>query len=207
LYVKKICWFTQRVIHYFVTIPICTCLLLNIIMLIFVVKRLIEHVRNSTTTHRTHQRLTRSVLVLIASCVTQGIGWLFGPFLTFVDENTANILGWFFVVFNGLEGFWTVILYIILRQMRVDDRIRRVPAEQITSETTIETRESRYERRRKRDAASVTRPDPIEPRETLYERRRRREAASETKPDPIHRRNASRTSHSFNDLHTMGEEL
>ena len=46
LYVKKICWFTQRVIHYFVTIPICACLLLNIIMLIFVVK----------TTNRTHKK-------------------------------------------------------------------------------------------------------------------------------------------------------
>ena len=37
-YSKKICWFTRRVIHYFVTIPICICLAVSIFILVWVVK-------------------------------------------------------------------------------------------------------------------------------------------------------------------------
>ncbi|CAF3607032.1 unnamed protein product [Rotaria socialis] len=128
LYAMKICWFTRRVIHYFVTIPICLCLILNIYMLLLVGKRLVDHLRRSKSPHGTYERMKRCVLVLIASCITQGIGWLFGLFLPFVDEQTADILGWFFVVFNAFEGFWTLMLYILIQRMRIHEQRRLLPA-------------------------------------------------------------------------------
>jgi hypothetical protein len=62
------------------------------------------------------------VLVLLSSCLTQGIGWLFGVFLTFVNPTAAEVLGWIFVVFNGLEGLWGIILYIIIRSQHMDEQ-------------------------------------------------------------------------------------
>jgi hypothetical protein len=68
--------------------------------------------------------MKRCVIVLISSCLTQGIGWLFGPFLTFTNPSAGEVLGWFFIVFNGLEGLWTIILYIIIRSQQMDEQKR-----------------------------------------------------------------------------------
>jgi hypothetical protein len=65
--------------------------------------------------------MRRCVLVLLSSCVAQGIGWLFGPFISFVNPTGADILGWLFVIFNGLEGVWTILLYIIILCQRMDE--------------------------------------------------------------------------------------
>jgi hypothetical protein len=165
LYAKKICWFTRSVIHYFVTIPICICLFLNIVMLIFVAKRLIAHARNATASeNRPYERMKRCVLILIASCVAQGIGWLLGPFLSFADEETANILGWIFVVCNGLEGFWTVLLYYLLRRMRVDEQKRQAPAKVIKDKEKLKTKQLRDNRRDREEVVPRTEPDQIERR-------------------------------------------
>jgi hypothetical protein len=59
--------------------------------------------------------MKRCIIVLLSSCLTHGIGWLFGPFLTFANPTPGEVLGWLFVIFNGLEGVWAIILYMIIR--------------------------------------------------------------------------------------------
>ena len=139
LYPYKLCWFTHTVIYYFLTIPVCLFLLLNLITIIFVGKHIIVHARNATSPHQSYERMKRCVLVLLSSCVTQGIGWLFGPFISFVNPTAGEVLEWFFIVFNGLEGLWSVLLYIIIRSQRIDEQKRVTAATEIkkTLSTTM----------------------------------------------------------------------
>jgi hypothetical protein len=124
LHENKICWFTRDVIYYFMTIPVCIFLLLNFITIIFVAKHIINHVRRATSSHQSYERMKRCVLVLLSSCVTQGIGWLFGPFISFINPTAGEVVGWFFVIFVGLEGVWTILLYIIIRSQHMDEQLR-----------------------------------------------------------------------------------
>ena len=121
LYQRKLCWFTRNVIHYFLTIPVCLFLLLSIVMLILVARRIIRHVRAATTPHQSYERLKRCVIVLLSSCVTQGVGWLLGPLISLVNPTAGNVLGWFFIILNGLEGLWSIILYLIIRTKHIDE--------------------------------------------------------------------------------------
>ncbi len=121
LYGNKLCWFTRDVIYYFMAIPIGIFFLLNSITIILVAKCAIRHARFATSRNHHHKRMKQCVLVLLSSCITQGIGWIFGPFITFVDPQTANILGWIFIIFDGLEGLWTILLYIIIRSQHMDE--------------------------------------------------------------------------------------
>ncbi|CAF2309810.1 unnamed protein product [Rotaria sp. Silwood2] len=121
LHKNKLCWFTQDVVYYFMTIPIGIFLLLNLITIIFVARRIINHVRYARSPHHTYKRMKQFVIVLLSSSVTQGIGWLIGPILTIVNSNVGNILSWFFIVCNGLEGVWTILLYIIIRSERMNE--------------------------------------------------------------------------------------
>jgi hypothetical protein len=68
--------------------------------------------------------MKRCIIVLLSSCLTQGIGWFFGPFLTNINPTAGQVLGWFFIVFNALEGFWAIILYIIIRSQHMDEQKR-----------------------------------------------------------------------------------
>ena len=121
-YDNKLYWFSRNVIFYFMIIPVAIFLLLNIVVLILVAKRIIEHVRRATSQYGLYERRKRCVLVLLSSCVTQGIGWLFGPFILIVSSPAAaDVLGWFFVIFNGMEGVWTFLLYMVIRSQRLDD--------------------------------------------------------------------------------------
>jgi hypothetical protein len=43
---------------------------------------------------------------------------------------------WFFIVFNGLEGLWTIILYIIIRLQHMDDQKRVIAAKQPKKSTS-----------------------------------------------------------------------
>ena len=47
---------------------------------------------------------------------------MFGPFLTFVSPSAGEVLGWFFVVFNGLEGFFSIVLYMLIQSKHMDER-------------------------------------------------------------------------------------
>ena len=137
LHSRKICWFTRRVIHYFVTIPICICLATNIFIFVYVAKRLINHARNSTSRHVSYQRMKRCVLILIASCVTQGLGWICGPFILFVNEETGEVFAWFFVVCNAFEGIWTILLYIVLLRIQIEEKMNRIPASQLSNKKQL----------------------------------------------------------------------
>jgi len=122
LYPYKLCWFSQNVIYYFLTIPTGIFLLLNIITITLVSKSIICHAFNAATSTQINQRIKRCVLVLLSSCITQGIGWLFGPFISFVNPEAGNVLGWFFILLNGLEGFWSIVLYLLIRSRRIGQR-------------------------------------------------------------------------------------
>jgi hypothetical protein len=144
LYPYQLCWFTHDVIYYFLTIPVCIFLLLNLFTIIFVGKHIINHARNATSPHQSYERMKRCVLVLLSSCVTQGIGWLFGPFLSFANPTAGQVLEWFFIVFNGLEGLWSILLYIIIRSQRIDEQKRVTAAVEITKSTSAT--DSKYRR-------------------------------------------------------------
>jgi len=88
--------------------------------------------------------------VLLSSSLTQGIGWLFGPVITVVGSEAGNVLGWFFNVFNGLEGLWTLLLYAILHSMRIDETKRVKAVRELES-----SKDTEYRGRRK----SLSSPD------------------------------------------------
>ncbi|CAF1230797.1 unnamed protein product [Rotaria sordida] len=124
IYVGKLCWFNRRVIHYFLTIPICIFLLISIILIIWVTKRMIAHINRAEESTSEHTRKKYCLIVVLTSCVTQGLGWLFGPLILIADPKAGEVLGWFFVIFNGLEGVWIIILYIIARKEHMGEKMR-----------------------------------------------------------------------------------
>ena len=115
LYAYKACWFTNDVIYFFLIIPVCLFLVINIIIAILVTIRMINRIRHGTSSYQTYQRMKRCAIILLLSCITQGIGWLFGPFISFIIPTAENVLQWFFIIFNGLEGLWSILVYIISR--------------------------------------------------------------------------------------------
>jgi len=150
LYPYKLCWFTRDVIHYFFTIPIGIFLLINIVLFLCVAVRVIHHARYATSCDLSYDLMKRCIVVLLSSSLTQGIGWLFGPVITVVGSEAGNVLGWFFNVFNGLEGLWTLLLYAILHSMRIDETKRVKAAKELES-----SKDTGYRRRRK----SLSSPD------------------------------------------------
>jgi len=143
LYPYKLCWFSRPALYYFLTIPVGIFIFVNIILFIAIAYRIINHVRYATSRHQTFERMKRCVLVLLSSCLTQGIGWLFGPVLSFVDPTAGEVLGWFFIVFNGLEGLWSLLLYVIIRSERMDEQ-KRVSAIRDLTESTITSSRMRH---------------------------------------------------------------
>ncbi|UJR26095.1 hypothetical protein I4U23_007441 [Adineta vaga] len=119
LYPYKLCWFTYPVIHYFMTIPIGIFLFTNFITIIFVANSIFNHARNATTSKQINERLKRCVIVLLSSCVSQGFGWIFGPLISFVNPTAGQVVTWIFIIINGLEGVWSVLLYVFIRSQRL----------------------------------------------------------------------------------------
>ncbi|CAF3389562.1 unnamed protein product [Rotaria sp. Silwood2] len=124
IYLGKICWFNRTVIHYFLTIPICLFLATSIFLIIWVAKRMITHANETVSDIVRHNRRKQCLIVVLISCVTQGLGWLFGPLMLIADPKSGEVLGWLFVIFNGLEGVWIIILYIIARKEHLDETLR-----------------------------------------------------------------------------------
>jgi hypothetical protein len=103
------------------------------------VKSEIKHARGAYDVGITEEnkvyliRRKRCMYVLLASASTQGFGWLLGPVISFASPSAANVLGWFFIIFNGLEGLWAILIYIIIekeglnRSRRRQDSIDRQP--------------------------------------------------------------------------------
>ncbi|CAF0812413.1 unnamed protein product [Adineta ricciae] len=121
LYPYKLCWFNRPSIYYFMTIPIGLSLITNLVTISFVAKSIITHARNAATSKQISERLKRCVIVLLSSCIFQGLGWIFGPLISFVNPMAGNVLTWLFIIINGLEGVWSVILYVLIRLQRLDE--------------------------------------------------------------------------------------
>ena len=153
LYPYRLCWFTTPAIYYFLTIPVCLFLVLNGLTIFFVSKRIIAHARNASSPHQSFTRAKRCVLILLSSCVTQGIGWLLGPFISFVDPTAGNVLEWFFIVFNGLEGLWSILLYITVRAQRLDEKKRVTAALELTKSTDITKKEEKQRSKERKTMA------------------------------------------------------
>ncbi|CAF3699354.1 unnamed protein product [Rotaria sp. Silwood1] len=158
LYPHKICWFTRPAIYYFMTIPVCLFLLINIIIFIFVAYHILNHVQNAASSDQSYTRMKQCVIVLLLSCATQGIGWLLGPFLTSVGEEVGNVLGWFFIIFNGLEGLWCIVLYIIILSKHIDERKRVITAKEVKkpTESIYHKYEDYYEKNNEKEDDSMT---------------------------------------------------
>jgi hypothetical protein len=120
----KLCWFTVSVIHYFLTIPIVIFLVVNLILFILVAKHIISHAEIAQTDYEKYKRRKKCVIVLLSSCVTQGLGWIFGPLILIANPTGAEALAWLFVIFNGLEGVWAILLYLIVRKEKMDRNLR-----------------------------------------------------------------------------------
>ncbi|CAF4840725.1 unnamed protein product [Rotaria sp. Silwood1] len=177
LYPYKLCWFTRPAIYYFLTIPVGLFLIINIFIFIRVAQRMVSHARNATVHHGSFERRKQCVILLLFSCATQGIGWLFGPFLTIATPEAANVLGWFFIIFNGLEGLWVIILYAIIRLERIGEQIRILPAENIrksrTSKLTTSKDKKSFEEENEKEDRRITRDT-----EVRYQNRRKQTSRS-----------------------------
>ncbi|CAF2752399.1 unnamed protein product [Rotaria sp. Silwood2] len=175
LYPYKLCWFTRDVIYYFLTIPVCLFLLINIITFILVASRILNHARNATAAHHnSYKRMKQCVVIILSSCATQGIGWLFGPFLTIATPEAAQVLGWIFIIFNGLEGLWSIILYLIIRSKHMDERKHSIAvkdlnkarrASKVKSETSS-VKDDRHENDSQRRETEIKRRNT--PKEELH---------------------------------------
>ncbi|CAF3371901.1 unnamed protein product [Rotaria socialis] len=143
LYPYKLCWFTRDVFYYFVIIPIGIFLLLNFITIILVIRRIVHHVRYATTRHQSYERMKQFILVLLSSCITQGVGWLIGPIITFVQSEVGNVLSWVFIICNGLEGLWTILLYIIIWLRHLDQPKRVTDSKEFIKQSSSRKKESK----------------------------------------------------------------
>ena len=107
----KICWFSTKSIHYFLTMPICIFLAISIFWIILIAKGTLDYARHAPQDPWATKRLKEYLIVLLTSCMTLGLGWIFGPLILITNPGVAKVLGWFFVIFNGLEGLWGILLY------------------------------------------------------------------------------------------------
>ena len=136
---RKVCWFSTEVIHYFLTIPISIFLALNIIVIVLVARRMIIYAKAPQDSSKRSQyiRRKRCVILILSSCVTQGVGWLFGPLISIASPTAGTVLMWFFIIFNGLEGLWAVILYIFIRKEGLDED-KRAPSSTVSPVTKFD---------------------------------------------------------------------
>lgn len=143
LHYRRICWFTQNVIHYFVTIPIAISLVLNIYMLICVIRRLMYYLKHSTTPNLRFVQIRRLLFFILSSSISQGIGWLSGPFLSIANETSIHVLGWIFVLSSASEGIFILIYYVILRRIRIEEEHRIRSAEEMARGKTRKSKRQR----------------------------------------------------------------
>ena len=80
------------------------------------------------------------------------------------------MLEWIFNVFNGLEGLWAILLYIIIYSQRIDEQ-KRVKAAVELSKTTSITND-KYRSSSKRDNRKMERELPRDTEVTQRSARR-----------------------------------
>ncbi|CAF0989202.1 unnamed protein product [Didymodactylos carnosus] len=114
------CKFSESYVYFFITIPISIFILINILMIILVAKHIVP---NSETLKlsiiQKSKRRKHVVLLILASCATQGIAWLtcccmFMPFLTKIPLPIC-FMQWITLICICIsEGIWTIIVYAII---------------------------------------------------------------------------------------------
>ncbi|CAF1349053.1 unnamed protein product [Adineta steineri] len=155
LYPYELCWFNSNVIYYFMTIPICLFLFFNIITIILVSNSLFKHARSAATSKQINERLKRCAIVLLSSCVTQGIGWIFGPFISFIGVTAGEVLAWIFIILNGLEGVWSILLYILIRTQQMDEQKHVVAAIELSKTSGIPLKKNEKLNGKRRDPIRI----------------------------------------------------
>ena len=120
IYQNKLCWFNRHVNHYFLTIPVCLFLVISLALLVPVVKHNISHIHETNEDVKQCLRRKRCIYIILVSCGTQGFGWLFGPVISIASPTAGEVLGWFFIICNGLEGLWALLLYIVVEKEGLD---------------------------------------------------------------------------------------
>jgi hypothetical protein len=135
LYPYKLCWFNRNAIFYFITIPASIFLLLNTIIIIFAGNHGINHGEYAEKSYQSYKQMKQCISILSLSCVTQGVGWIFGSVILSVDPTIASVFGWIFLILNGLEGIWTILLYMIIQSERLDRQKHAHAHEEITNAT------------------------------------------------------------------------
>ena len=127
----KLCWFTQEKVHYFLTLPVSIFCLAIIVLTGFTFNKArqwankpeqldpAEH--NRRMSHRLRRK--RAAVVILVSGLIQAIAWLIGPLISNANPTASVPLQWIFIILNGLEGLWAILLYIIVRKDGLDENV------------------------------------------------------------------------------------
>ena len=126
----EICWFHPAFIFRFVSVPILISIGLNLIILLGITIRLYKFFRHPEVEELRKKRLVVAVMIWVASCISLGMAWIFGPFLDMLvkDDHQSSIsivTQWIFSLFVGLEGLWMLIINVIFyfnQKRRAADR-------------------------------------------------------------------------------------
>lgn len=113
-----ICWFHSASLFPFVSIPILISIGINLIILLGITIRLCQFFRHPKSEELRKKRLVVAVMIWVASCISLGMAWIFGPFLDMLikDDHQSSVsvvTQWIFSLFIGLEGLWMLIVNVI----------------------------------------------------------------------------------------------
>ena len=127
-----ICWFHSASIFRFVSIPILISIGMNLIILLGITIRLCQFYRHPKSEELRKKRLAVAVMIWIASCISLGMAWIFGPFLDMMikDDHQSSVsvvTQWIFSLFIGLEGLWMLIVNVIFYFNQKRKRTERRP--------------------------------------------------------------------------------
>lgn len=126
-----ICWFRTSYPLLFVTIPILFAIGINLVLLFGIAVCLLLFIRHPQQEQQREKRLILGSMIWIASCISLGVAWVFGPFLGMLIKNnnrsaTSITMQWVFSIFVGLEGLWVLlvnIIFFIHQKFNVNNRL------------------------------------------------------------------------------------
>lgn len=108
------CWFKTQI----VLLPFWILILFNLLLFLSTSVRLIQFAFKSETRNSRRKRIVLVTMISVASFVTFGLIWIFGPILPLlVDEKTrstgSDVLQWLFALTTASEGILTLIINVI----------------------------------------------------------------------------------------------
>ena len=134
---SKLCWFTPEKNHFFLTLPVCLICAAMLVLTILTSKKAWHYRRtDSRIGYRTgiqravevsqmkhRRRRDKAAGVILASGLLQSVVWMTGPLLRIENPTSATALQWIFIIINGLEGVWAILLYLIVRRDGLDENL------------------------------------------------------------------------------------